>query len=485
MTMTETKPIEPNTEELAAACAAAEQAFQRGDIGRSRAAAEGALAAARDRVDRASEARMLQLLGEIDYDLLAYPRSLECLEAAIDIREQLFGEADIATRYSRACRAVVLVSVDRLEDADADLARATPAGGVPESPAEAVLNGRFWVALGAALNARERTTEARRIFEALLAAADQGEPLDPLVLANACLHFASLWEQARESERAIALNHRMIAIRREIIGAPSLRVALGLVSLGTSQLRLGHLQDARTTLEESAAMLRAAGYEDHPRASVVCLGLAVVALMTGQGPASERWITRAVELETRTFGGAHPSSATMVLTAARMFGARGHHTRAAELAQRAAAVLVHRIRTRPELFEEAVGQAFVSLRQLKRHDAIVRWLEPLLESLKRHDPPPLRNMAPVLNMISEAYAAAGRLSKAEAALRRSLELTEREYGAESEPMQVLYTNLATLLTKQKRVDEAQDAEDRAQQIAEIIEERARSPFTSRWRRGQA
>jgi hypothetical protein len=132
-----------------------------------------------------------------------------------------------------------------------------------------------------------------------------------------------------------------------------------------------------------------------------------------------------------------------------------------------------------------VGEAFLSLRHLKRHDAIVRWLEPLLASLARVDPPLLGAMAPVLNMIGESHAAAGKLAKAEAALRRSLQLTEREYGAESEQMQVLYTNLAGLLMRQKRAAEARDAESRARQIAEALEARARSPFTSRWRRGLA
>lgn len=477
--------IEPEATDLAAACAAAEEAFQRGDIGRSRAAAEEALAAARERLDRASEARALQLLGEIGYDELSYARSLVALEAALAIREQLFGEADLATRYSRACRAVVLVSEDRLEEADAELARAVPPGGVPETPAEAARDARFWVALGAALHARERVAEAQRIFEVLLAAADQGERLDPLAVANTCLHFASLLEAAGDSARAIGLNQRMIDIRRDVIGVPSLRVALGLVGLGTSHLRLGRIDEARTTLLESAAMLQASGHEEHPRASVVCLGLAVVEIIAGQGPASERWITRAVELETRTFGGAHPSSASMLLTAAQMFAARGHHTRAAELAQRAAAALLPFVRTRAEPFEEAVGQAFLSLRHLKRHDAIVRWLEPIIDSLRRLDPPPSRAMAPVLNMIGESYTAAGKLSKAEAVLRRSLQLTEGEYGAVSDQMHVLYTNLAGLLRKQKRTVEAHDAERRAQQIAEAIEARARSPFMSRWRRGQA
>src|SRR5262245_4810644 len=108
--MTGTQHIEPGAADLKAACAAAEEAFQRGDIRRGRAAAEEALAASRERGSRAAEARALQLLGEIDYDELAYTRSLASLEAAIAIRGELFGEADTTTRYSRACRAVVLVS---------------------------------------------------------------------------------------------------------------------------------------------------------------------------------------------------------------------------------------------------------------------------------------------------------------------------------------------------------------------------------------
>jgi tetratricopeptide (TPR) repeat protein len=175
----------------------------------------------------------------------------------------------------------------------------------------------------------------------------------------------------------------------------------------------------------------------------------------------------------------------MTLTAAKIFARRGHHTRAIELTQRAAAAFLPYIRTRPELFKDAVDQGFLWLRDMKRYDAIIRWLEPLLASLERLDPPPLHSMAPVLNMIGEGYAGAGKLSKAEAALRRSIKITEREYGAESEQMLVLFTNLADLLRRQRRVIEAHDAERRAARIEEVLAQRARAPFGSRWRRGSA
>ena len=174
----------------------------------------------------------------------------------------------------------------------------------------------------------------------------------------------------------------------------------------------------------------------------------------------------------------------MLLTAARMFGVRGHHTRAAELSQRAAAALLSRVPINPEPFEDAVALAFLSLRRMKRHDAILRWLEPVVASLRRIDPQPLRSIAYVLHMMGESYMATGKLAKAEAVVRQSLQLTEDEYGFESEQMQVLYTNLATLLKKQKRALEAQEAERKAQQIAEALETQAYSPLTTR-RRGLA
>ncbi|HZF56293.1 MAG TPA: hypothetical protein VE093_47080, partial [Polyangiaceae bacterium] len=96
-------------------------------------------------------------------------------------------------------------------------------------------------------------------------------------------------------------------------------------------------------------------------------------------------------------------------------------------------------------------------------------------SLERLNPPALNAMAPVLNMIAEAYASSGKLSKAEATLRRSVKITELEHGAESEPMQVLFTNLAELLAKQRRSVEAHDARVRAARIQEAIEARARGP----------
>src|SRR5262245_24888349 len=143
--MTETEQIDRGAADLSAACAAAELTFQCGELRAARGAAEEILAAARARDDRPSEARALQLLGEIHYDVLAYRRSIEALDAAVALRRELFGEADLATRYSRACRAVVLLSLDRADEADADIATAMPAGGVPGTPAEGALHARFWV----------------------------------------------------------------------------------------------------------------------------------------------------------------------------------------------------------------------------------------------------------------------------------------------------------------------------------------------------
>jgi hypothetical protein len=88
-------------------------------------------------------------------------------------------------------------------------------------------------------------------------------------------------------------------------------------------------------------------------------------------------------------------------------------------------------------------------------------------------------------MLGESYLTAGKLAKSEAVLRRSVALTERVHGPESEQMHVLLTNLAQLLDRQKRAAEARDVEERAARIKDTLEARARSPFASRWRRGSA
>jgi tetratricopeptide (TPR) repeat protein len=158
--------------DLEAACAVAEDIFQRGDIARGRALADEVLATARARGDRGAEARALQLIGEIEYDELAYGKALEQLAAAVAIREELLGPEAFLTRYGRACRSVILSGEDRNDEADAELARALPASGVPASPEEAAAQVRLWVTLGGALHSRDRNAEARRVFEALLAATE-------------------------------------------------------------------------------------------------------------------------------------------------------------------------------------------------------------------------------------------------------------------------------------------------------------------------
>jgi tetratricopeptide (TPR) repeat protein len=465
-------------------CAAAEEALHRGEI-EAHALGDAALAAARARSDRALEAVAHQILGEIDYDDLSYAPALAHLDTAIGLREELLGSSDDATRRSYAMRSIVLFSEDRLADSDRDLERAAVGRTLPASPDDAAENARLWVTLGAAYATRERYVEARPLLEAVLASESTGK-LSPYVTANTCVHLGMLFEHLGDSKRATVLHERVIAIRRAVIGTPSLRVALSLSTHATCLMNDGRLEEGRALMLESVSMLEACGRADHPRASVVYLGVAVAELMSGHGPASEAWLARAIDRETRTFGPAHANTGKMISTAAVSYAARGFHGRAVDLAQRAAAILVQHPHGRGgEALETVVAQGFMSLRELKRHDAIVKWLEPLLAKLDRVEPPPEKLLGPVLNMIGEGYFAAGRLAKAEAALRRSLAMAERVYGETSEEVRVVLHNLQNLLKKQRRTDEARAVEAREQQVVDTLEGHALSPFRNRWKVGSA
>jgi tetratricopeptide (TPR) repeat protein len=478
------EPALPPLPNLDAALATVELDFQYGKLAASRAGADAALARARAAGDALCEARAHQILGEIDYDELRYPEALAHIEAAMALRERLLGLDHVATRYSIACRAFVLLSEDRYDESDRELLRARPEGVPDERIAADVLEARLWVTIGAALHGRDHNVEARRVFETFLALVDRVPGVDRITVANACIQFSTLLETEEDSKGAAEVTRRAIAIRTELMGVPSLRVGLALLGVGTAHLRSNETAEACRVLMESAEMLRASGHEAHPRASVVYLGIAVAEMISGRGAVSETWMTKAVDLETRTFGGAHPNTATMMLTAAQMYAARGYHGRAAEIAQRAASSLVPRARTRGDSLRVAIGQAFLSLRHLKRHDAIVRWLEPILAQLEKMTPLPDEVIAPALNMIGEAYAAAGKLGKAEAVVRRALRMAEAVHGEDAEQVGVVLTNLAVLLRKQKRTSEAADAEARARRIAEEGALRSASPM-SRWRRGMA
>ncbi|HZF56292.1 MAG TPA: hypothetical protein VE093_47075 [Polyangiaceae bacterium] len=142
----------------------------------------------------------------------------------------------------------MLASEHRPDESDAELARATPGEGAPATPEDAARNARLWGAVGAVLHARDRDREAVRIFEAVIAAAEQGEPIEPLTLANVYLHFSSVLEVLGESLRARGMCRRMLETRRSIIGVPSLRVGLGLIGLGSSFIRSGRIDEARAAL---------------------------------------------------------------------------------------------------------------------------------------------------------------------------------------------------------------------------------------------
>ncbi len=473
----------PLPDDITAACAAAEDAFHRGHP-ESRALAEALLAAARACGDVPSEACAQHLLGGIDYDMLAYGPALEHLDEAIALRRRALGDADDATRLSLAIRALVLAGEDRPEDAARDLDAACVGRRAPESPADAAGQAKLWISLGAAYSALERGVEARSALEAVIAAAP-AYPVPPMTLANACLHLATIFEQCKESNRATELHERAVAIRREVIGVPSLRVAMALTGLATSRLRARRLPEGRAMLVEAAGMLEACGQAAHPRSSVIYLGLAVVETLTGRGPAAEVWLTRMIDTETRTFGPLHPNTGAMLLTAAQTYAARGYHGRASELAQRATAAIVTRLPSHVDAFEKALGVGFLSLRHIKKHDTLVRWLEPLAARLERLDPPQEHALAPLLNMLGEGYRAAGKIGKAEAVLRRSLAMTERLHGEISHPVHVVLVNLAGLLEKQRRLDDARAVRERANRVKEELEAGVSGLFRPRWRRGSA
>jgi tetratricopeptide (TPR) repeat protein len=466
------------------ACAFAEEGLHRGQV-EARASAEAALSSARASGAGVVEAWAHQILGEIDYDELAYGPALAHLDAAVALREQLLGPSADMTRSSLAIRSIVLVGEDRRGDAEHDLQRAAKAGRpAPEGPDDAAVNARLWVGLGAAYATLDHNAAARPILEAVLATEPSGK-CSPFAIANACVQLSMVFEESGDPARAAALLERTIAVRRAIIGEPSLRVGLALSALATSRLRSGRIDEGRALAHASAAMLAACGREEHPRASLVYLGIAVAEVVSGRGPASERWLTRAIELESRTFGAAHPRAASMLATAATSYAKRSFHGRAAELAQQAAAIFATRLDVCGDAFEGAICQGFLSLRHAKRYDAIVRWLEPLAAKLERMKPLPEQALGPLLNMLGEGYYAAGRLAKAEAALRRALVLAERVHGDASDEVRTVLVNLVNLLGKQRRVDEARAAAERAQRIADGMEGSGVSPFRSRWRWGSA
>jgi tetratricopeptide (TPR) repeat protein len=477
-----TTPGDPSLSDPSALCAAAEVLFHKGDA-EARAAGDAALAAALAGGSDALTARAHQLLGEIDYDELAYGSALVHLDAAVALREAILGPADDLTRASLAYRAVVLQSEHRLADAARDTERAASGRGLPAGPDDAAENAIFWVTLACAQHGSGNTAEAKAILEAVIAAEPTGKVWS-LALANAHVHLATILEEQGDRERARRCDERVVAIRREVIGEPSLRVAFGLSSLSNQLLGAERLDEGRAMAHASAVMLEACGRQEHPRASLVYLGVAVAEVISGNGAASERWLARSIALETRTFGADHPSTGSVLLTAARTYTARGFHGRAAELAQKAAAVFQPRLATHAEAFSSSVSVGYQNLRLLERTDAAGRWLESVIAGLDRVKPPP-DALGPALCMLGESYLAAGRLAKSEAALRRSLPIAERVHGGDSEEVRAVLVILAALLAKQRRTEEARAIEDRAQRIADAIEDRSLSPLRSRRIRGLA
>lgn len=82
--------------------------------------------------------------------------------------------------------------------------------------------------------------------------------------------------------------------------------------------------------------------------------------------------------------------------------------------------------------------------------------------------PQYTQVSAVLNNLALLYERQGRLAEAEATLRRTLSLYERESGKNSEGAAMALLNLGAVLTKQKRFPEAEPALKRSLAIRENL-----------------
>jgi tetratricopeptide (TPR) repeat protein len=302
----------------------AQRLFVSGDLAGSKDLARRAFELAKREKDVAETGRARALLGQIAHDELRHGPAREAFEVAARELERALGSDHVETRQSRALLALVHEELQDSALARRALTAAEDGLEPPRAPL-AIPQARLWITIAVAHVGLGRRREAGELLEKVVASLESGARSDTVeTLATAYLQLAAALEDganARRSARIVEAYERCIELRSRAFGERNSRVAAAKFALARRLLETADVESGFRLASEALATLRELGLESEPRVSTGYATLGVAELMRGNLGAGARHLEIACGIEEKTFGAAHPATASMILMLAQAYAA--------------------------------------------------------------------------------------------------------------------------------------------------------------------
>jgi tetratricopeptide (TPR) repeat protein len=248
---------------------------------------------------------------------------------------------------------------------------------------------------------------------------------------------------------------------QEILGRVALEAQDNLLEvfryLGAAQHQEGNFKEAAITFRKALLI----GGED------TCLlgWLGSTLTYLGEYAEAEILLNRAVAISERSFGPDHPDVAANLVLLGRLFGANDRRIDAERALRRA--IGINEAIKGPEdpiVLRDSVELAWLFYRDERYVESEQLWRRTLFTAERKVDTDP--RISTYLSGLAQTLAATGRVSEAEALLRRALEIDEVNFGPVDPRLANNLNSLAKLLKESNRAAEAEPFIRRGLDLAE-------------------
>jgi len=352
-----------------------------------------------------------------------YPEAAPPLEAALTIREKLFGPES---------------------------------GDVVNSLNE----------LAATYRDEGQYAKAEPLFQRVLSVLEKVLGPDHLLVASVLNNLAGVYADERAYAKAEPLYQREISIREKAQGPENPDVATSLVHLGVFYDNAGEFTKAEPLYLRALAIQEKVLGPTHANVASNLDNLAVLYREEGQYPKAEPLFLRALSIREKAFGPQHLAVAESLSHLALLYSDEGESARAEPLSQRALGIRERALGAE----HPSVADSLDNLAALYREQSQYGRAEPLLQRAllirEKAFGPEHPDIAQSLNDLAFLYHSEGEYSRAEPLYQRALAIREKTLGPEDPDLATSLNNLAALYSDDAEYPKAEPLYQRAHSITE-------------------
>jgi eukaryotic-like serine/threonine-protein kinase len=268
------------------------------------------------------EAALRQTVGEVYSALGLYSSALAQLERAHSIRSEQLGKAHLDTLGSHAALGLLLLHMDRLDDALMHLQTALE-GFRQSSGAGDAQAVRTAISLAVVLRRLNRLDEAQRlVHEAHQASLEKAGPADRQTLA-AVDNLGVLYQMAGDWQQAENYFRQALDGRLRTLGEYDAETLMSYQNVGLIYWAQFRLDEAEPNLQSALRLARRIHGEDHPTTLQVANSLGALLHTQDRNEEAERVLTRTLELYRRVLGHFHYETLNCLANLASVLHAQG------------------------------------------------------------------------------------------------------------------------------------------------------------------